>query len=149
VEGQQEANRLARQQYEDDQVRRRNIAQLLMPMYQQMMGSLGAGSTTGVIAQPPSSFLAGSGPASMSDYLDLTTMGPGNRSMMPGTMRPGTAMGDYLESTGAFVGRQELPDISAGERFGMAGTMPRRQRPSMARRSPGGFMILDDTSRGY
>lgn len=148
-----------RQGLEEEEFRGRQRAgqatrEMLMPLYQQLLAGRGQtgsmpGSPRSNMASPPSSFLAGSGPGSMNEYLDLTAMGPGNRSMMPGTMRPGTGMGDYLESTGAFVGRQELPDMAAGERFGMAGTMPRRQSPSMTRRSPGGFMILDDTSRGY
>lgn len=148
-----------RQSLEEEEFRGRQRAgqatrEMLMPLYQQLLAGRGQtgsmpGSPRSNMASPPSSFLAGSGPGSMNEYLDLTAMGPGNRSMMPGTMRPGTGMGDYLESTGAFVGRQELPDMAAGERFGMAGTMPRRQSPSMTRRSPGGFMILDDTSRGY
>lgn len=142
-----------RQSLEEEEFRGRQRAgqatrEMLMPLYQQLLAGRGQtgsmpGSPRSNMASPPSSFLAGSGPGSMSEYLDLTAMGPGDRSMMPGTMRPGTDMGDYLESTGAFVGRQELPDMAAGERFGMAGTMPRRQGPAMNRRGAGGYSIYD------
>lgn len=142
-----------RQGLEEEEFRGRQRAgqatrEMLMPLYQQLLAGRGQtgpmpGSPRSNMASPPSSFLANSGPSSMNEYLDLSAMGPGERSMLGGTMRPGTEMGDYLESTGAFVGRQELPDMSAGERFGMSGTMPRRPAPPATRRGAGGYSIYD------
>lgn len=124
-----------RQQYADMQERQMRIAQLLAPMYQQMMGARGMGSTTGVIAQPPSAFLANSGPTSLSNYVDLS----GANNPRPVPLSRGTELGNYLNDIGMLD--EEQDSVPSGVRYAQA-YRPASPAP-MSRRSRGGYVRYD------
>lgn len=124
-----------RQQYADMQKQQMRIAQLLAPMYQQMMGARGMGSTTGVIAQPPSAFLANSGPTSLSNYVDLS----GANNPRPVPLSRGTELGNYLNDIGMLD--EEQDSVPSGVRYAQA-YRPASPAP-MSRRSRGGYVRYD------
>ena len=124
-----------RQQYADMQGRQMRTAQLLAPLYQQMMGTSGMGSTTGVIAQPPSAFLANSGPTSLSNYVDLS----GANNPRPVPLSRGTELGNYLNDIGVLDEKQY--SVPSGVRYAQA-YRPASPAP-MSRRSRGGYVRYD------